>query len=292
MTGDGSNRGYGLSYGFLPTRALVKTAGAFLAAPLLVSGAVYIASGNKVDHSPYSLTSGALIIDPVDNQQYADLATSLYLDPSGFDGIATTLTIPEVIPGDTLDQAVNTGVQDLVSAVESQYDNQAFDATDPLYIFGYSQGAVVASLAEQQLANYGIAPDDLHFVLVGDSASADGGFLNTFIDSLPESWRQFTIDTLAAFGVGNEFGVVTPDNLYPTTVYSLSGDGWTSWDNGANIAGMSTDHLEYLGLTPSEVSSATLTLADQMTDYYTINSAAVDSVTALWNALEMAVSVF
>jgi hypothetical protein len=217
-----------LPYEFLPTSGL---------APLLVSAGVYVASGDKVDHSSYTLTGG-VIIDPVDSQQYADLATSLYLDP------------------------------------------------DPLYIFGYSQGAVVASLAEQQLADYGIPQNDLHFVLVGDSASADGGFLNTFIDSLPESWRQLTIDTLAAFGVGNVFGVVTPDNLYPTTVYSLSGDGWTNWDNGANALGMFTDHLEYRGLTPDEVGSATLTLADHLIDYYTINSAAVDSFTALWNALE------
>ena len=32
-------------------------------------------------------------------------------------------------------------------------------------------------------------------------------------------------------------GQVTPDNLYPTQVYSLSGDGWANYDNGVNDAG-------------------------------------------------------
>lgn len=268
------------------------TIGVFVAVPLAI--AAYLnAAPIKVQSHEFRLTSEALIIDPVQNQQYADLATSLYLDPNGFDGTPTTLLVPEVIPGvPDLQQTVGISVQDLVDAVEKQYDAGALNASDPLYIFGYSQGAVVASLAEQQLANDGIPSADLHFVLVGDSASADGGFLNSFVDSLPEWMRQFTTDTLLQFGLGDVLGATTPDNLYPTDVYSLSGDGWANWDNGANLAGMFTDHLEYLGLTPAEVSSATLSFVDNMTDYYTINSAGVDSFSALWNTLEMAVSVF
>ena len=31
--------------------------------------------------------------------------------------------------------------------------------------------------------------------------------------------------------------LLTPDDLYPTQVFSLSGDGWANYDNGANDLG-------------------------------------------------------
>ena len=189
--------------------------------------------------------------------------------------------------------SIPPGVQDLVQAVESQYTAGDFSATDPLYIFGYSQGAVEASLAEQQLANFGIPEDALHFVMIGDSASADGGFLNTLVDSLPESLRPFATDIFTLLNAGSALsilGATTPDNLYPTDVYTLSGDGLANWDDGQNLLGMFTDHLEYLGLTPAEIESATLS-TDGLTDYYTIDSADVNGLSAYWNQLMLALSV-
>jgi len=266
--------------------------GALLGAPSIVAGSVYLSPASIVYHGDFVLASDqALISIPVENEEYANLSTTLYLDPSGFDGTPTTLDMPEVIPGDSLDQAVNAGVQDLVTAVENAYNAGEIGATDPLYIFGYSQAAVVAGMAEQQLAADKIPSADLHFVLVGDSASADGGFLNSFVDSLPESLRQWVTDAFNEFGAGEVLGATTPDNLYPTDVYSLSGDGWANYDNGLNDLGMFTDHLEYLGLTPTEIGSATLSLADDMTNYWTINDSAVNSLDALWAELLMAVSV-
>jgi hypothetical protein len=50
---------------------------------------------------------------------------------------------------------------------------------------------------------------------------------------------------------------------------------------------MFIDHLEYLGLTPQEVASATET-TDGLTDYFTIDSADVDGISALWNTIELA----
>jgi hypothetical protein len=72
----------------------------------------------------------------------------------------------------------------------------------------------------------------------------------------------------------------------------LSGDGWANWDDGANILGMFTDHVEYLGLTPAEINSATLSLVDNLTNYFTIDSADVNGLSALWESLMIAVSVF
>ena len=109
-------------------------------------------------------------------------------------------------------------------------------------------------MAEQQLAaRQGIPKHDLHFVMVGDSASAEGGFLNTFLDEFPASWQQSIVDLFKEFGADEVLGQVTPDDYYPTDVYSLSGDGWSIYDNGLNNAGLFSDHLEYLGLTPAEI---------------------------------------
>ena len=99
---------------------------------------------------------------------------------------------------------MSPGVQALVQTIEADYNAGELSADHPLYLFGYSEGAVEEGLAEQQLAAYdngAILPSYLHFVMVGDSASAEGGFLNTFIDSLPESWQQPTTELFAQLGV-------------------------------------------------------------------------------------------
>jgi hypothetical protein len=257
---------------------------ALVAAPLAIGAAAYFASVNNIFHPDYAFASDALVLIPVANQEYADAAASLYLEPNGFEGTATNFIIPET---SGLIRSVELGVHELVQAVETQWQAGDFSAADPLYIFGYSQGAVVASLAEQQLADDGIPENALHFVMVGDSASAEGGWLNTFVDSLPEGLRQFATDTLKLLGASPILGLQTPDDLYPTDVYTLSGDGWASWDNGTNIPGMFIDHLAYLGLTPDEIGSAT-EFTDGLTNYYTIDSVDVDMTSALWNTTELA----
>jgi hypothetical protein len=145
-------------------------------------------------------------------------------------------------------------------------------------------------MAEQQLHDYGIDGNDLHFVLVGDSASSQGGFLNAFLDEFPASWQQSIVDLFKQFGADEVLGQVTPDNLYPTDVYSLSGDGWAIYENGLNNAGLFSDHLEYLGLTPAEIGSATSDVIGQ-TDYHTISDAMVNSLEALWTQLQIADSI-
>jgi hypothetical protein len=262
-----------------------------LAASSLVAGSVILTPVSDVRHSDYVLVDSALIIDPIVNQEWNDAATNLYLEPNGFHGVATTLNMPEVIPGDDLQQAVDSGVKDLVDAVEARYQSGAISATDPLYIFGYSQSAVAVSLAEQQLWNDQIPSADLHFVLVGDSASAEGGVLNTYVESLP-TWLQPLATEILAPQLGDVLGATTPDDLYPTDVYTLTGDGWANWDDGANLLGMLSTHLEYLGMTAAEVNSATLSVVDGLTEYFTINSADINGLEALWNGLMIATSVF
>ena len=128
--------------------------------------------------------------------------------------------------------------------------------------------------------------------MVGDSASAEGGFLNSYVDSLPAPFQQLVTEAFDEFGAGDVLGQTTLDNFYPTEVYSLSGDGWSIYDNGVNDLGMYSDHLEYLGLTPTEIASAGQPLVVGMTDYFTIQDSMINSLEALWTQLQLAVSVF
>jgi hypothetical protein len=270
-----------------------KTAiGAFLAASSIAGAFVYATPVSNVFHSDYALTSEALVMIPVENEAYANAAADLYLEPLGFEGDPQTLLIPEVIPGVfSVGKAVDIGVADLVKGVESTVAEDNIDADNPLYIYGYSQSSVVASLAEQQLYDDGIPSDALHFVLVGDSASAMGGFLNTFLDPLPESLQNSITELLEMLGYGDVIGATTPDDLYPTDVYTLSGDGWANWDGGKNAPGLFVDHLAYLGLTPEDVASAT-SVTDDMTTYHLIDSADVNMFSALSEGLQIALSYF
>jgi hypothetical protein len=274
-------------------KAMVST---LLALPTLMAAAAYLTSAPAVRHLDYRLVDEALVIIPVDNPEFADAATNLYLERSGFDvgpnyDNVSTLNMPEVVQGGTLDDAISQGQQQLVGAIEADYNAGELSASSPLYVFGYSQSDVVMGDAEAQLAADNIPSQDLDFVMVGDSASAEGGYLNTYIDSLPKWEQPLVVDHFNEVGAGGVLGATTPDDLYPTQVYSLSGDGWANYDDGVNDLGMYSDHLEYLGLTPTEIASAGAPVTDGMTEYFTIQDSMVNSLEALWTQLQIAVSV-
>jgi PE-PPE domain len=274
-----------------------KTAvSALLAAPPIVACAIFLTPTHRVVHAEYKLVDEALIIIPVDNQDYADAAANLYLEPSGFEAApdlsnVSTLDMPEVVSGGGLDSAVNFGVNQLVTTIEGDYQAGDISADNPLYVFGYSQSSVVMGMAEQQLHDDGVPKEDLNLVMVGDSASAEGGFLNSFLNEFPASWQPYIVDVFKEFGADEVLGQVTPDNYYPTEVYSLSGDGWANYDDGLNNAGLFSDHLEYLGLTSQEIATAGAPVIDGMTEYFTIQDSMVNSLEALLTQLQIADSV-
>lgn len=252
-----------------------------------------------LDHLEYALTSEALVMIPSENQQWLDLAKSLYLEPSGFpDGGATTfLQVPET---PDLNASMSGTEAILLHAIEQRWDSGDFNAGDPLYVFGYSQSAVAAGMIEQQLRDDGIPSDSLHFVLVGDSAAGDGGgFLNqamgTLLQYFPASWHDSVAslvhEVLGWYRADSAIGATTPNDLYPTDVYTLSGDGFANWDGGRHVGGMFWDHLAYLGLTPDEIAGATQQTLGQ-TVYHTIDSADVNMFAALANSFEMIISPF
>ena len=272
-----------------------KLIGGLLAVPLIVEGMTATPASAAAVHRDFELTSEALVMIPAMNQDWLDLSKALYLVPNGFpaDGTAEFLQVPET---SDLNASISGATDILVKAIEERWDAGDFSTRDPLYIFGYSQANVAAGLAEVQLAEHGIPTDALHFVMVGDSA-AQGGFLSGFMDTLlqyfPESWHANVIDMVDDFAkmfqINSVIGLVTPSDLYPTDVYTLSTDGFANWANGANMAGMFSAHLAYLGLTPAEIAGATLEpdLGSELTHYYMIDSADVNMFQALLNSFDM-----
>jgi hypothetical protein len=253
----------------------IRAAVALIAWTLIATPTAYAATGNagSLDGSTEALIMGPTGI-PTPNPAYLNTVDSLYLQPNGFDGTAIALTTPET---SNFGASITQGESDLVNAVISGYDTGNFSASDPLTIMGYSQSSVIASLAEQQLHDAGIPTDALRFVMLGDPASAQGGLLNTLGDTAAGK------EILDALGYSNLVGATTPDNLYPTDVYTINGDGLAQWDNGANLLGMFSTHGAYPGLTPEMIAGATQT-ADGLTTYFDI-PAPPDLLETLWTAL-------
>jgi PE-PPE domain len=283
-----------------PTKAL---SGIGIAA--LIAGGVAGASmlRSSTTAAEVMLTAGlgdgvALILGPGGSPDVPDAYMSsidqLYLEPLGFTGQTVAVDHDWA---ELFNSRINLETAALVDAVNAQMATGDVSPEDPLVIVGYSEGAAAATIAMQQLNAEGTIPsDDLHFVLFGDSASEFGGFLNAFLPSLPD-WLQQPVEQFLdspGLGLSGLFGTPTPDDLYPTTVYALPGDGWGDWPTDAStdpsatleaIAGMFSTHLEYLGLTPTEIGDAVLTNQDGLVDYYTIPDANIDPLTTLWQAL-------
>jgi len=225
---------------------------------------------------------------------YMSAVDQLYLEPLGFTG--TTVAVPHDY-ADLFNSRIDLETAALVAAVNAQMATGDVSPADPLVIMGYSESAAAATVAMQELNAQGNIPaDDLHFVLLGDSASNFGGYLNAFLPSLPE-WLQQPVEQFLespALGLTGLFPTPTPDDLYPTTVYALPGDGWGDWPSDAStdpsaelqaIIGMFSTHFEYFGLTPAEINDAVLTNQDGMVDYYTIPDADINPLTTIWDAL-------
>jgi PE-PPE domain len=176
------------------------------------------------------------------------------------------LTTPELIQQGP---SSITAADDVVLAVENEFTANpgAFSASDPLTIFGYSQSATAESIAMSQLEADGIPSSDLHFVFIGDPSLADTGVWPNLVPDLDSLLGTSETNTLLTdLGFDGVLGNVTPGDLYPTTIYSLDGDGVAQFqpdfESGGllgTIEGLFLQHVEYLGLTPAEIADATIT---------------------------------
>ena len=221
---------------------------------------------------------------------FAQAAENLYLHPLGFDDGATSSTVCDMVGTDpcaaplqvlTTPELIQQGpssltaADDVTLAVENEFNANpgAFSAEDPLTIFGYSQSATAESIAMTQLEADGIPSDDLHFVFIGDpSLLPDGVWPNLVADGDTIFGTTLTNTILTDLGFDGVLGNVTPDDLYPTTIYTLDTDGVADWQEdfqaGGLLDGIShlfIQHAEYLGLTPDQIANATTSTNGDLT---------------------------
>jgi hypothetical protein len=241
--------------------------------------AVQLANAGSAD----SLGDGTALIMggtgvPLPSERYLDAVDTIYLQPRGFTGTLEALFTPEEfypltgVKSLTLDASIAEGQQNLVDAILNQIAGGDVDAANPVVVFGYSQSSTIASLTMAQLHDQGVASDDVHFVLVGNASNPNGGLLERF--DLPAG----TNPSIPSLGI--TFGGTTPDNLYPTDVYTLEYDSAGDFPqyplNVLSVlnAGMGAfyEHLTYLGLTPEQIQNAIPleTTGDTLTHYYMI----------------------
>ncbi len=229
--------------------------------------------------------------EPTPDTAFAQAVEDLYLHPLGFDDSATYSTVCDMVGTDpcaaplqvlTTPELIQQGpssltaADDVVLAVENEFtaNPDAFSAEDPLTIFGYSQSATAESIAMTQLEEDGIPSDDLHFVFIGDP-SLPGGIwpnLEPDMDALFGSTTTNTI--LTDLGFDGVLGNLTPDDLYPATIYSLDTDPVPNFQEVFETKGLGGalldifgfgPHGEYVGLTPDQVADATTTTNGDLT---------------------------
>ena len=256
-------------FGCLRGLAAITVAGSPLLlpiAPLLVvqSTAVRLASTDAAD-SPLGdgtalLMGGTSIPQP--SQLYLDAADTLYLQPRGFGGTLQSLFTPE----DASPTSETRGEQILDSTILQKFDTGEVNAQNPLVVFGYSQSASISTEVMRELAGQGVPSADVHFVLIGDPDNPAGGSEVAMSDLSPQYLMA---------------NVATPNDLYPTDVYTHEYDGVADFpkypinllsDLNATL-GFIYEHGTYLSLTPEQISDAIqlpTTAADTMVNYYII----------------------
>ncbi|HEY2196522.1 MAG TPA: PE-PPE domain-containing protein [Mycobacterium sp.] len=222
--------------------------------------------------------------EPVPSTAFAQTAEDLYLHALGFDGGATGSMVCDMIATDPCSAPLQvlstpeliqqgpssiTAADDVVLAVQNEFTTNpgAFSAEDPLTIFGYSQSATAESIAMTKLEADGFPVQDLHFVFIGDPSLADTGLWPNLVTDLDGLLGTSLTNTLLTdLGFDGVLSNVTPDDISPTTIFTLAGDGVADFQPDFNDGGLLeplvrlfTTHVEYLGLTPIELADATVT---------------------------------
>ncbi|WP_234825586.1 PE-PPE domain-containing protein [Mycolicibacter senuensis] len=260
---------------------------------------------------PLAGSQSAIIIggtvEPTPSVDFARAAETLYLNALGFNSGATGSTVCYMDGTDpcsaplqilTTPQLVQqghstlTGASTLVLAVQNALaaDPDAYSAEHPLTVFGYSQGAAVGSVAMTQLAAAGIPSELLHFVFIGNPAVADGIWPNVLASLESVLGPDLTNFFIKLFDLEDVLGLITPNDLYPATIYSIDNDFASDWQGNFETWGLLGElvpglirHGEYLGLTPEQIADATTSVDGQLT--YVDISDDIDNIGAAVNAI-------
>jgi hypothetical protein len=277
-------------------------------ASALNSAAAYADLGDPLAGSETAIVLGGTG-QTMPSTEFAQAAEDLYLHPLGFDGGATGSTVCDMIGTDpcaaplqvlTTPELFQQGpgsfadADDVVLAVENEFhaDPGAFSADHPLTVFGYSQSATAESIAMSRLEADGIPSDDLHFVFIGDPSTPVTGewlTLQPILDSMLGT--STTNELINLFQLSSVLGVATPDDLYPTTIYTFEPDPIANFPQAVQSDGVTGallnvfgTHVEYLGLTPSQIADATTATEGDLT-FVNISDSGVNNVDAWLTAL-------
>uniref|UniRef100_UPI0031DD7FB0 PE-PPE domain-containing protein n=1 Tax=Mycobacterium sp. TaxID=1785 RepID=UPI0031DD7FB0 len=166
-----------------------------------------------------------------------------------------------------LDQSVSQDVTDIDAAVTAQLANG-----NDVIVLGASQSASAATVYQDELAALPVSarpsPDQLSFVLLGDPDNPDGGLLERIAGVyVPDLGLQ-------AYGP-------TPDDLYPSVIYTAQYDGFADFpqyplDLPADfnaLFGVEYVHPFYTDLTAAQIAAGVVepvTAADTDTTYIMI----------------------
>jgi hypothetical protein len=286
--------GYGKEY-----QALLKQAAAFheeFAAALAAAGNAY-AQAESTNAGAISAGSAAPLLKalgdpagtittlvlgasgyPIPSPEYIEGIPKLYIDPFYGAGTNVGVNTPEGlypltgVKSLTFNASVSQGLTIVNNAIQSLATP---GSGNQINIFGYSQSAAIVSMEMHNLnptntPGGSLLPNgvSLNITLVGDVSNPNGGLLARFPGlSLPS--------------LGFTFGTATPDNSFPTRIYTIEYDGFADFpqypidvfsDLNAFV-GILTLHGQYPFLTPTELANAvqlTNTVGPTQTEYYII----------------------
>ena len=286
------------------------------AASALISPAAHADDTLLSADDPLAGSDTAIILggttEPTPSTAFAQAVENLYLHALGFDDGATSSTVCDMIGTDpcaaplqvlTTPELIQQGpssltaADDVVLAVQNEFTANpgTFSAEDPLTIFGYSQSATAESIAMSRLEADGIPSADLHFVFIGDPSLAGGAWPNLEPDLESLFGASATNSFLTALGLDDALTNLTPDDLYPTTIYTLGGDGIADFQQDFtagglldSIEGIFLQHMEYLGLTPAQIADATTATQGDLT--YVDISDSINNFDAWIGAIDNGVS--
>lgn len=271
-----------ISIGSLARAIVVALAAALCAVVTAVSGAVTAA---------VTLTATALIVpgttvpNPATVPGYMENAVGYYISPTT-ESCAVVCT-PEPVPyiaqfwpfpwegwggltGAKLDESVASGVAQLTSDLVGTHNPSA---QDPIVIFGYSQGATVASIEKAQLSRLPAQDQaNINFVLIGNPNRPNGGLFErlaafgtvpildaTFGQPTPTDTAMSTVD------VAFQYDGVADFPLYPVNLLAVLNATAGFWyTHGSYLAPNSRDPAGLPnGLTPDELDAAIADPANQ-----------------------------
>lgn len=240
-----------------------------VAAGVLAAPAVHTASVGITLLSDTAIFVGPTILS-TPSATFAQTAADLYLQPLGFDlGDDPTACVIGSGDCDAPLQVLTTpalvqqghssfvGAAEIVRAVHAELDANpgAYDAGNPLWIFGWSQGATAGSIAMAQLHHDGVDPAALHFVFIGNPVGADtASLLGGGATGSPDFFDTALLS-----------GVQTPNDWFAVTDYTIPGDPVTD-PTATSELGLFYQHMMYLGLTDAQVADHTTTVDDMITN--------------------------